>query len=80
LVGDGHAQVSGGERARLGLARALLADQPVLVLDEPVAHLDRATAEDVARDLLDAAGTRTVVWVSHSDIGLGRMDRIVDLG
>jgi ATP-binding cassette subfamily C protein CydCD len=80
LVGDGHAQVSGGERARLGLARALLADQPVLVLDEPVAHLDRVTAADVAADLLDATSGRTVVWVTHSDVGLDRMDRIVDLG
>jgi len=80
LVGDGHAQLSGGERARLGLARALLADQPVLVLDEPVAHLDRATAEAVAADLLDSAGGRTVVWVSHSDVGLEQMDRILDLG
>lgn len=80
LVGDGHAQLSGGERARLGIARAVLADQPVLVLDEPVAHLDRATAEAVTRDLLDSAGSRTVVWVSHSDVGLDQMDQIVDLG
>ncbi|MGO4257415.1 thiol reductant ABC exporter subunit CydD [Marmoricola sp. RAF53] len=79
-LGDGHAQVSGGERARLGLARSLLADQPVLVLDEPLAHLDRGTAEEVAHDLLDGAGARSVVWITHSDIGLDQMDRTVDLG
>ena len=39
-LGDGAASVSGGERARIGLARLLLADHPVLVLDEPTAHLD----------------------------------------
>lgn len=80
LVGDGAASLSGGERARLGLARALLADQPVLVLDEPVAHLDGPTAELVAADLVDAAAGRTIVWISHSPVGLDRMDRIVDLG
>ena len=48
-LGDGHAQVSGGERARLGVARSLLADQPVLVLDEPTAHLDHATADAAGR-------------------------------
>ena len=79
-IGDGHAQVSGGERARLGLARSLLADQPVLVLDEPLAHLDRGTGEEVARDLLDAVDGRSLVWITHSDIGLDRMDRTVSLG
>jgi ATP-binding cassette subfamily C protein CydCD len=79
-LGDGHAQVSGGERARLGLARSLLLDQPVLVLDEPVAHLDRDTAELLAGDLLLGSGGRSVVWITHSDIGLDRMDRVIDLG
>ena len=55
LLGDGHTHVSGGERARIGMARALLADLPVLVLDEPTAHLDTATAN--ATDLLDVART-----------------------
>ncbi len=79
-VGDGHAAVSGGERARLGLARSLLLDQPVLVLDEPVAHLDRATAEQLSADLVDGADGRTLLWISHDDVGLERMDRVVRLG
>lgn len=80
MLGDGHAQVSGGERARIGLARSLLLDQPVLVLDEPVAHLDSGTAQQLAADLLDATSDRTVVWITHSQVGLERMDRILDLG
>ena len=79
-VGDGHAAVSGGERARLGLARSLLLDQRVLVLDEPVAHLDRGTAELLADDLLDAASGRTVLWVTHDEVGLDRVDRVVRVG
>jgi ATP-binding cassette subfamily C protein CydCD len=79
-LGDGHAAVSGGERARLGVARALLADLPVLVLDEPTAHLDTATAEQVAADVLDAADGRSVVWITHSPVGLDRMDRVLSLG
>ncbi|WP_343910933.1 ABC transporter ATP-binding protein, partial [Nocardioides aquiterrae] len=78
-LGDGHAQVSGGERARIAIARSLLADQPVLVLDEPAAHLDGATAEDLAAEVLDGADGRTVVWITHAEAGLDRVDRVVSL-
>ncbi|QNN52235.1 thiol reductant ABC exporter subunit CydD [Nocardioides mesophilus] len=79
VLGEGHAAVSGGERARLGLARALLADRPVLVLDEPTAHLDAGTARAVSDDLLGRTGP-TLVWITHSPIGLDRMDAVLDLG
>ena len=79
MVGDGHAQVSGGERARIALARAVLADPPVLVLDEPTAHLDTATARAVTDDLLAASDGRTVVWITHGSVGLDRMDQVLDL-
>jgi ABC-type multidrug transport system fused ATPase/permease subunit len=51
-LGDGAAQVSGGERARLAVARSLLAGHKVLVLDEPLAHLDTSTAASLAREVL----------------------------
>ncbi|MEP7091330.1 MAG: thiol reductant ABC exporter subunit CydC, partial [Nocardioidaceae bacterium] len=79
LVGEGQAGVSGGERARLGLARAVLADAPVLVLDEPTAHLDASTARAVAADVLRATEGRAVVWITHDDVALDAMDRVVDL-
>ncbi|WP_181311231.1 thiol reductant ABC exporter subunit CydD [Nocardioides campestrisoli] len=78
MVGDGHAHVSGGERARLALARAILADQPVLVLDEPTAHLDADTARAVTEELLEHSH-RTVLWITHGTIGLDAMDTVVTL-
>jgi len=78
-LGDGAAAVSGGERARLAIARSLLADQPVLVLDEPVAHLDTSTAEQVAREVLNGQDERSVVWISHAETGLELADRVVTL-
>jgi ATP-binding cassette subfamily C protein CydCD len=78
-LGDGHAGLSGGERARLGVARSLLADQPVLVLDEPASHLDHATATALAHELLTGERARAVLWITHTDVGLDLVDRVVDL-
>jgi ABC-type transport system involved in cytochrome bd biosynthesis fused ATPase/permease subunit len=79
LLGDGGADVSGGERARLGIARALLADPAVLVLDEPTAHLDTATARSVADTLLEARAGRSDVWNSHDGIALDRLDGVLEM-
>jgi ATP-binding cassette subfamily C protein CydCD len=78
-LGDGHAAVSGGERARIGIARSLLADQPVLVLDEPAAHLDHATATALANEVMGGVRDRSVVWITHTPTGLDLVDEIVDL-
>ena len=84
LLGDGATGVSGGERARIGIARALLADPRVLVLDEPTAHLDTATARSVTDTVLAARGIgtderRSLVWITHEDVGLAEMDQVLTL-
>jgi ATP-binding cassette subfamily C protein CydC len=73
-VGEGGARLSGGQRRRLALARALLTRAPVLVLDEPTEHLDEATARAITDDLLAAAGERTVVLITHRPYGLSDVD------
>ncbi|HET7761471.1 MAG TPA: ATP-binding cassette domain-containing protein, partial [Phycicoccus sp.] len=78
-LGTGGRGVSGGERARLGVARAVLAERPVVLLDEPTAHLDHATATAVLDDVLDATGDRTVVLVSHRPEALERFDAVLNL-
>jgi len=79
FLGQGGSTVSGGERRRIALARALLARQPVLVLDEPSEGLDEATAEAVVRDLLCSARGRTVVLLTHRTEGLDLVDEVLEL-
>ncbi|WP_241176096.1 thiol reductant ABC exporter subunit CydC [Modestobacter sp. KNN46-3] len=64
-VGAGGTSLSGGERRRLAVARALLADRDVVLLDEPTAHLDPPTAAALVADLRRALEGRLVVCVTH---------------
>lgn len=79
VLGDGGRGVSGGERARFAIARAVLSGRPVVLLDEPVAHLDVPTARAVLRDLHEATANRTVIIVSHQQVGQEQCDRVVAL-
>ncbi|MDV8022949.1 amino acid ABC transporter ATP-binding/permease protein [Rhodococcus sp. IEGM 1330] len=84
LVGGAQA-VSGGERRRLLLARALLSTAPIVLLDEPTEHLDRISGESILRDLLTTDGglfgaDRTVVVVTHQLPGNTDADQVIDLG
>ncbi len=78
-LGTGGRGVSGGERTRLGVARAVLADRPLVLLDEPTAHLDHPTATAVLEDVLEATRERAVVLVSHRPESLDRLDTVLDL-
>ena len=49
-------------------------------LDEPTAHLDGATATALVGEVLDATSGRSVVWISHDETGLDRVDRVIRLG
>jgi len=79
IIGMHGRGVSGGERARLGIARCLVSTRQVLLLDEPVAHLDHTTADAVLADLTSSTTSQTVIMVSHRPDGLDRFDRVIEL-
>lgn len=63
-VGEAGMLLSGGQGARLALARALLRKSPILILDEPTAHLDTAT-EDLIAAALSQLQDKTVIAITH---------------
>ena len=78
-VGSRGAAMSGGERQRLALARALLADPDLLILDEPTAHLDPEAATVLTADLLAATAGRSTLLITHDFEGLDQVDEIIVL-
>ncbi|MEU8887418.1 thiol reductant ABC exporter subunit CydD [Streptomyces sp. NPDC048442] len=80
LLGEDGAGISAGQRQRLALARAFLADRPVLLLDEPTAALDGETEAGIVEAVRRLAVGRTVLLVVHRPALLAVADRVVELG
>ncbi|MFG3092195.1 thiol reductant ABC exporter subunit CydD [Streptomyces antibioticus] len=79
VLGEDGAGLSAGQRQRLALARAFLADRPVLLLDEPTAALDGETEAEVVEAVRRLAAGRTVLLVVHRPALLAVADRVVRL-
>jgi len=87
-VGEGGVLLSGGQRRRLAIARALVREAPVLLLDEPTSGLDVESEAQVMSAIRGASTGRTVVMVTHrltlaavaDEVAVLRGGRIVEQG
>lgn len=78
-VGERGALLSGGQRTRLVIARALLRQPSVLLLDEPTAAVDAASERELMDTLLRLRERVTVVVCSHSAAVATAADRVYDV-
>ena len=78
-VGEGGARLSGGEKQRISIARALIKDAPILLVDEATAALDAENQAAIADTLARLRGKRTVIVIAHQLSTVSMADQIVVL-
>ena len=78
-IGERGGKLSGGEKQRLSIARALLKDAPILILDEPTSSLDALTEKSLMDAIEKLMKGRTTFVIAHRLSTVRRADRIVVL-
>ena len=77
VAGEGGTSMSGGQRQRLAIARALLKNAPILILDEATSHLDSHSEALVQKALNNLMRDRTTLVIAHRLSTVAKCDRIV---
>jgi ATP-binding cassette subfamily B multidrug efflux pump len=78
-IGDGGVRLSGGQKARIALARTLFHSRPVLILDDPFSAVDLPTAERILSNIRGQNGDCTILLLSHRLESFDRTDQVIFL-
>ena len=79
IVGENGAKISGGEKQRIGIARALYRDPDILILDEATSSLDHTTEAEILKTLKNYKGKKTVLFITHRNVDKSIFNKIFEL-
>lgn len=79
LVGEGVSTLSGGEKQRISIARAILKNAPILLLDEPTSSLDARNEVLVQKAISNLVNDKTVIMIAHRLKTIKNADHIIVL-
>ena len=79
IVGEGGSTLSGGEKQRISIARAILKNAPILLLDEPTSSLDAKNEDLVQNAISNLVKDKTVVMIAHRLKTIENADQIIVL-
>jgi len=76
-IGEQGHGISGGQRQSVGLARALLLNEPILILDEPTSSMDNTTEAIIRKRLFDYTRDKTLLLATHKQAMLALVERLI---
>ena len=79
IVGEKGVKISGGQKQRLGIARALFSEPEILIFDEPTSSLDKENSNQIFKYLLSYKSKKTILVVSHNILFENEFDHILNM-
>jgi len=77
VIGEGGASLSGGEKQRISIARAIMKDAPIIILDEATANVDPENEKDLVDAIEALTKEKTIIMIAHRLKTVRNADRIL---
>ena len=77
VIGEGGATLSGGEKQRISIARAIMKDSPIIILDEATANVDPENEAELTKAIEELTKNKTIIMIAHRIKTVRHADQIV---
>lgn len=77
VIGEGGASLSGGEKQRISIARAIMKDSPIIILDEATANVDTENEAELTKAIDELTKEKTIIMIAHRLKTVRNADNII---